>query len=76
MIGAKENEVCILDPSLENGKFESPERRGKVRMDGFLSIVARRYWIRMPPTAFRAIIFLSADKETKKPDRAAPVLAS
>ena len=35
VIGAKENEVCILDPSLENGKFESPERRGKVRMDGF-----------------------------------------
>jgi len=29
--------VCILDPSLKEGKFEEPGREGKVRVDGVFS---------------------------------------
>ena len=34
VISANEAELCILDPSLKDGKFEEDGRKGKVRVEG------------------------------------------
>ena len=34
VICANEAELCILDPSLKDGKFEEDGRKGKVQVEG------------------------------------------
>lgn len=38
-ISATESEVCILDPSWKEGKYEKEGRKGKVRQDGVFAYV-------------------------------------
>ena len=40
LLSADKDSVCVLDPSLMEGKFEEPGRQGKVRVDGCFSYCA------------------------------------
>ncbi len=40
VISADEKELCILDPSLKEGKFDEPGREGKVRVEGVFAYCA------------------------------------
>lgn len=40
LLSADKDSVCVLDPSLKEGKFDEPGREGKVRVDGSFAYCA------------------------------------